>query len=76
MKSNIKLTAKPISFFFLFAFLFFNKVSSCQRPDTIGETVEIGVAKVDITPEGPIRLAGSFIKIIQDNMNKLGLTPS
>jgi hypothetical protein len=58
MKSNIKRLAQPVSFFLLIAFLVFSKVSLCQRSDAISETVEVGVARVDITPERPIRLAG------------------
>lgn len=58
MKSNIKRLAQPVNFFLLIAFLVFNKVSFCQRSDAIGESIEVGVARVDITPERPIRLAG------------------
>ena len=55
MKSNIKLIPKPIGFLLLVAFFIFNKVSLCQRTNA---TIEVGVAKIDITPAGPIRLAG------------------
>ena len=58
MKSNVKLFFKPISFFLLAAFVVFSKVSICQGLDDIGKTIEVGVARVDITPAGPIRLAG------------------
>ena len=58
MKSSIKLIAKPIIFFLLLISLFCSKASVCQRSNAIGETIEVGVAKIDITPEGPIRLAG------------------
>ena len=58
MKSKIKLIAKPVSFFLLVASLVFSKVSLCQRSNATGETIEVGVARVDITPTGPIRLAG------------------
>ncbi len=58
MKSNIKLIVEPIPFFLLIASLVFSKVSWSQRANAIGETIDVGVAKVDITPVGPIRLAG------------------
>ena len=35
-----------------------NSPSLAQPPVSTGETMEVGVARVDITPEGPIRLAG------------------
>jgi neutral ceramidase len=58
MKSNIKLIVKPILLFLLIASLVFSKVSWSQRSNAIGETMDVGVAKVDITPVRPIRLAG------------------
>ncbi len=42
----------------LIAFLLFNKMSFSQRNDGVDGTMEVGVARVDITPDGPIRLAG------------------
>ncbi|MEO7045654.1 MAG: neutral/alkaline non-lysosomal ceramidase N-terminal domain-containing protein, partial [Ferruginibacter sp.] len=46
------------SFFIIMAFLLFNKVSFSQQTNAVSGTMEVGVARVDITPEGPIRLAG------------------
>lgn len=45
-------------FMLLIAFQSFCKVSLCQQADANGGTIEVGVARIDITPEGPIRLAG------------------
>ncbi|MEO5998711.1 MAG: neutral/alkaline non-lysosomal ceramidase N-terminal domain-containing protein [Chitinophagaceae bacterium] len=42
----------------LIAFALFNKMSFSQRTDVVDGTMEVGVARVDITPDGPIRLAG------------------
>lgn len=58
MTSNIKVIARPISFFFLVSALVLSKVSLCQQSNPIGKTIEVGVARVDITPTTPIRLAG------------------
>lgn len=58
MKSNVKLIAKPIRLFLLVASMVFSKVSLCQQSGGTCETIDVGVAKIDITPEGPIRLAG------------------
>lgn len=46
------------AFFFLVAILFFSKISFSQNADGTNGTMEVGVARIDITPEGPIRLAG------------------
>jgi hypothetical protein len=54
-----KLTKNPIvlnSFFILVAILLSGKISFSQQ--TNSGTMEVGVAHVDITPDGPIRLAG------------------
>src|SRR4028119_2301590 len=40
------------------AFFFYNKVSFSQKANTINRTMEVGVARIDITPQTPIRLAG------------------
>lgn len=58
MKTNSKLIPKSISALIIIAFLFFSKISFSQQPDAVNRTMEVGVARVDITPEWPIRLAG------------------
>src|SRR4249920_890253 len=58
MRSTIKSIARPIGFYLLVVSLFFSKGSLCQQPVATGEMIEIGIARVDITPVGPIRLAG------------------
>src|SRR5258705_1357922 len=58
MKSAIKLIAKPVSFLLLAASLFCSKDTVCQRGNASGEMIEVGVSRIDITPERPIRLAG------------------
>lgn len=46
------------SFFLLVFILLSGKVSFSQQTNTANGTMEVGVARVDITPDGPIRLAG------------------
>lgn len=58
MKSNVKLIAKPISFLIVIAALAFSKNAFCQQTNTVPGTIEVGVARIDITPDWPIRLAG------------------
>ena len=58
MKSSIKFSAIPVSFFLIIGSLLSGKVSFCQKSKPVSATIEVGVARVDITPEGPIRLAG------------------
>lgn len=58
MKSNLKLNVKTIPFFLLIVSLVLSKVTLCQRLNAVDETIDVGVARVDITPERPIRLAG------------------
>ncbi len=45
------------------AILLFSKVSFSQAIDTAAKTMEVGVARVDITPDGPIRLAGYAARV-------------
>jgi len=45
-------------FLLIIALILFNKISYSQQTTTAGETMDVGVARIDITPEGPIRLAG------------------
>ncbi|TKK68477.1 hypothetical protein FC093_10125 [Ilyomonas limi] len=45
-------------FFILIAVLLFNTISFSQNTITAGKTIDVGVARIDITPETPIRLAG------------------
>ncbi len=46
-------------FYYLIVVLFLiNTPCLAQSPAREGETMEVGVARVDITPDGPIRLAG------------------
>ncbi len=45
------------------AILLFNKVSFSQAINTAAKTMEVGVARVDITPDGPIRLAGYAARV-------------
>ena len=42
----------------LISFLLFNTISFSQQSNAVDGTMEVGVARVDITPEVPIRLAG------------------
>lgn len=43
---------------FLLSLTFAASLSVAQKNDAGGETIDIGMARVDITPESPIRLAG------------------
>ncbi|HTE24270.1 neutral/alkaline non-lysosomal ceramidase N-terminal domain-containing protein [Flavitalea sp.] len=45
-------------FTIVFAFLFFNNNLFSQQADAADVAMEVGVARIDITPESPIRLAG------------------
>lgn len=65
MKPNLKSTATKFqnlimlkSFIILISFLLFSKISFSQQTNAVDGTMEVGVARVDITPDGPIRLAG------------------
>ncbi|MEO8763513.1 MAG: neutral/alkaline non-lysosomal ceramidase N-terminal domain-containing protein [Ginsengibacter sp.] len=58
MRSITTPIIKYARLFFLVTLLFFCKVSMCQQASTVSEPIEVGVARVDITPERPIRLAG------------------
>ena len=46
------------NFTILISFLLLNKISLSQQMNAVDGTMEVGVARVDITPEVPIRLAG------------------
>jgi hypothetical protein len=46
------------NFTILISFLLFSKISLSQQINAADGTMEVGVARVDITPEVPIRLAG------------------
>ncbi|MEO5647064.1 MAG: neutral/alkaline non-lysosomal ceramidase N-terminal domain-containing protein [Chitinophagaceae bacterium] len=56
MKSRLKLIAKSTGFVLITTLL--AKASFCQMSPSTNKTIEVGVAKIDITPETPIRLAG------------------
>ena len=43
---------------FLFCLILVSSRSGAQKNDAAGEMIDIGIARVDITPESPIRLAG------------------
>lgn len=49
---------RPISILIAVASLVFSMHSFCQKTNTLTGTMEVGVARVDITPDGPIRLTG------------------
>jgi hypothetical protein len=44
------------------AILLYSNISFSQKTAITGEWMEVGVARIDITPEGPIRLAGYGIR--------------
>ena len=46
------------NFIILISFLLFSKISLSQQTKAVDGTMDVGVARVDITPEVPIRLAG------------------
>lgn len=50
--------SKPISFISFIACLLVCNITFCQQLKTAGGSIAVGVARIDITPEGPIRLAG------------------
>ena len=58
MKQNPKLNLNLNSFFIIIVILLFSKVSFAQQSNVVAGTMEVGIARIDITPEGPIRLAG------------------
>ncbi|MEO6187916.1 MAG: hypothetical protein ABIO82_06590 [Ginsengibacter sp.] len=58
MKLNLKLIANLTGFILMIAFLLFSKISFSQQINATNSTMEVGVARADITPDGPIRLAG------------------
>lgn len=66
MKSYIKFTAvhfqcvkmQMCHLFFIVALFFSTTVLLAQNSSISGERMEVGVARIDITPEEPIRLAG------------------
>lgn len=66
MRANQKLIPLKIqnflmlkNFITLILFLFFSRNSYSQlTPEVIDGAMEVGVARIDITPDGPIRLAG------------------
>jgi neutral ceramidase len=60
MKVPGKLHSLPVTL--MFCLMLTSSLSVAQKNHTGGETMEIGVARVDITPEGPIRLAGYAIR--------------
>src|SRR5688500_7559188 len=47
---------------FLIALMLMSTISFAQNNPSGAKTMDIGVARVDITPEGPIRLAGYAIR--------------
>ncbi|MEO7315463.1 MAG: neutral/alkaline non-lysosomal ceramidase N-terminal domain-containing protein, partial [Ginsengibacter sp.] len=57
MKSNLKIFTRLYGYFILVAILSFSEISFAQKPDNPA-TMQVGVASIDITPDGPIRLAG------------------
>src|SRR5690606_575743 len=58
MKVSVKLTAMLFRNLLVIAFLLFSTISFSQLTKDVSGTMEVGIARVDITPEGPIRLAG------------------
>jgi neutral ceramidase len=62
MKSNLKLITKLTGLVLIIAFLLFSKISFSQQINATNGTMEVGVARIDITPDGPIRLAGYGIR--------------
>lgn len=54
----MQLNTRTYGFILAIAFLFFNQISFSQLKNSAIPTIEVGVASIDITPEGPIRLAG------------------
>jgi hypothetical protein len=46
------------NYIFLLSFLLFTKISHSQSAKGVEATMDVGVARVDITPDVPIRLAG------------------
>ena len=44
------------------AILLYSNIAFSQKTAITGEWMEVGVARIDITPEGPIRLAGYGIR--------------
>ena len=64
IKPNLKIPANFQNlimikrFIILFSFLLLDNISFSQQATSADGTMEVGVARVDITPEVPIRLAG------------------
>jgi hypothetical protein len=60
LKKNkiMKLNTRTYGFLLVITFLFFNQISFSQPKNSSLPTMDVGVASIDITPEGPIRLAG------------------
>ena len=54
----MKFMIKRFGLFLLASFLLLSNGSLCQRSNAAGDPIDVGLAKIDITPEGPIRLAG------------------
>lgn len=54
----MKLYTRAFGFILAIAFLFYNQISFSQTQNSSIPTIDVGVASIDITPEGPIRLAG------------------
>lgn len=50
------------SLFLTVAMLLPGKISFSQQTAKAGEMMEVGVARIDITPEGPVRLAGYGVR--------------
>ena len=58
MKSNVKFVRLLKAFVFLAAVIFFSMFSFGQQSKPASGTMQVGLARVDITPDGPIRLTG------------------
>ncbi len=51
-----------IRYLFTAAIVFFSSTLFSQQATITSETMEVGVARIDITPEGPIRMAGYAVR--------------
>jgi hypothetical protein len=58
MKRSLKLAPGLISVFVVIILLGVGKISFSQQTNAANGTMQVGVARIDITPDGPIRLAG------------------
>ena len=75
MKEKLKFISKLNSFFLITLFIVFSNISFAQQKATTDGIMQVGVARIDITPEGPIRLAGYGARVKSESdgiMMRLG----